>query len=85
MRLVIRITLILLLFPASLAAVAGWLAAPVFLHPVPHPLTSELICEADASSISAGARREDFDVRAGDGSLLRGWKVRAANPMGTGS
>src|SRR6266849_4719660 len=78
----IRIALILLLFPPLLAAVAGWLAAPAFLHPIPRELSPGLIREADSSFAATGATREDFDVRASDGALLRGWKVRPKNPNG---
>ncbi len=81
-RRLIRIALILLLFPPLLAAVAGWLAAPAFLHPIRRELTPDLMREADASFTAAGAAREDFDVKAPDGSLLRGWKVRPKNPNG---
>src|SRR5216683_4645012 len=81
-RRLLRIALILLLFPPLLAAVAGWLAAPAFLHPIRRELTPDLIREADASFALTGATREDFDVRAPDGALLRGWKVRPKNPNG---
>src|SRR5260370_2461854 len=79
-RRLIRIALILLLFPPLLAAVAGWVAAPAFLHPIRRELTPDLIREADASFSAAGATREDFDVNAPDGALLRGWTVPAKNP-----
>ncbi len=82
-RRLIRIALILLLFPPLLAAVAGWVAAPAFLHPIRRELTSDLIREADASFTAAGAIREDFDVKAPDGALLRGWKVLPRNPNGS--
>src|SRR5467141_4110260 len=78
----IRIALILLLFPPLLAAVAGWFAGPAFLHPIRRELTPDLIREADASFAATGASREDFEVRAPDGVLLRGWKVRPKNPNG---
>ncbi len=78
----IRIALILLLFPSLLAAVAGWLSGPAFLHPIRRELTPDLIREADVSFAVTGATREDFDVRAPDGALLRGWKVRPKNPNG---
>jgi alpha-beta hydrolase superfamily lysophospholipase len=78
----IRIALILLLFPSLLAAVAGWLVGPGFLHPIRRELTPDLIREADASFAVTGATREDFDVHAPDGALLRGWKVRPKNPNG---
>src|ERR1700739_3663944 len=78
----IRIALILLLFPPLLAAVAGWLVAPNFLHPIRRELTPDLIREADASFAHSGGHREDFDVRATDGMLLRGWIVRPERPNG---
>src|SRR5713101_2157703 len=79
-RRLIRIALILLFFPLLLAAAAGWLAAPAFQHPIRREMTPDLIREADASLAVTGAAREDFDVRAPDGALLRGWKVRPRNP-----
>ncbi len=81
-RRLIRIALILLLFPPLLAAVAGWLAGPAFLHPIRRELTPDLIREADASFAYTGTTREDFDVRASDGVLLHGWKVRPKDPNG---
>ncbi len=81
-RRLLRILLILLLFPPAFAAVAGWLAAPAFLHPIRRPLTPDLVVEADVSFAEVRAHREEFDVRAPDGVLLRGWKVRPANPNG---
>jgi len=74
--------LILIFFPPVFAAVGGWLAAPAFLHPIRRPLTPDLVAEADVSFADVGAHREEFDVRAADGVLLRGWKVRPANPNG---
>ena len=82
-RRLIRIALILLLFPPLLAAVGGWLAGPAFLHPIRRHLTPDLIREADASFAVTGATREDFDVRAPDGAPLRGWKVRPKNSNGS--
>jgi alpha-beta hydrolase superfamily lysophospholipase len=82
-RRLIRIALILLLLPPILSAVAGWLAGPAFLHPIRRELTPDLLREADVSLAVTGATREDFDVRAPDGALLRGWKVRPKNPNGS--
>src|SRR5437867_4740549 len=79
----IRIALLPLFFSPLIAAVAGWFAGPAFLHPIRRDLTPDLIREADASFAVAGAPREDFDVRAPDGVLLRGWKVRPRNPNGS--
>jgi alpha-beta hydrolase superfamily lysophospholipase len=82
-RRLIRILLILLLFPPLLAGIAGWLVAPSFLHPIRRELTPDLIREADASFTFSGGHREDFDVRAPDGILLRGWIVRPQHPNGS--
>src|SRR6267154_5540184 len=82
-RRLIRIALILLLFPPLLAAVAGLLAGPAFLHPIRRALTPDLIREADASFAATGSTREDFEVQAPDGAALRGWKVRPKNPNGS--
>jgi uncharacterized protein len=82
-RRLIRIALILLLFPPMLAAVGGWLAGPAFLHPIRRELTPDLVREADASFAVTGGTREDFDVTAPDGAVLRGWKVRPKNPNGS--
>jgi len=79
----LRILLILLLFPPLLAAVAGWLVGPSFLHPVRRELTSDLIREADVTFAPIGAHREDFEVRASDGIILRGWKVRPSHANGS--
>jgi len=79
----LRILLILLVFPPILAVILGWLVAPSFLHPVRRPLTPDLIQQADASFATIPARREEMDVRAPDGILLRGWKVRAPQPNGS--
>jgi alpha-beta hydrolase superfamily lysophospholipase len=81
-RLLIRIALLLLFFPPLLAAVVGWLASPALVRPIRRELTPDLIREADSSFAATGAAREDFDVRASDGVLLRGWKVRPKNPNG---
>jgi uncharacterized protein len=82
-RRLIRIALILLFFPPLLAAVGGWLAGPAFLHPIRRELTPDLIREADASFAVTGGTRSDFDVRAPDGTILKGWKVRPKNPNGS--
>jgi alpha-beta hydrolase superfamily lysophospholipase len=79
-RRLIRLTLILLLFPPLIAAAAGWLVGPGFLHPIRRAFTPDLIMEADSAFSLFGAQREDFDVRAPDGVALRGWKVRPQHP-----
>jgi uncharacterized protein len=82
MRLILRIVLTLLLPPVILAVVGGFLVAPAFLHPVRRALTADLVQQANASFAEVGTRPEAFDVRASDGILLHGWKVRAAKPNG---
>jgi uncharacterized protein len=81
-RRLIRILVILLLLPPLLAGVAGWLVAPSFLHPIRRELTPDLLREADASFAHSGGHREDFNVRAPDGAMLRGWIVRSEHPNG---
>ncbi len=77
-----RILLLLVLFPAVLSMVAGWMGAPGFLHPEKRAFTVDMVRDADVTFKEIGAHREDFEVRAADGALLRGWKVRAAKPNG---
>jgi uncharacterized protein len=79
----IRIALILVFFPALLSAVAGWYGAAGFLHPEKRALTPDMRRDADVTFAQIGARCEEFDVRARDGAMLRGWKVRAAKPNGS--
>jgi len=90
MRPIYRVPLTLLLAPPIIAMVMGWLVAPSFLHPVRRPLTPDLVQQAKVSFAQVGTQPEEFDVRASDpstplgagGVLLRGWKVRAAQPNG---
>jgi uncharacterized protein len=65
-----------------IAAIAGWFVAPMFLHPIRRPLPTDLLKQTDVTLSLIGAHREDFDVRAPDGVMLRGWKVPAAKPNG---
>jgi uncharacterized protein len=72
----------LLLFLPLIAAAAGWIVAPWFLHPVRRPLTPDLVQQADIAFSQKHRHREEFDVHASDGSILRGWKVRSPDPSG---
>lgn len=83
MRLLVRWLVILLVFPPALAALAGLLVAPAYLHPLRHELTPDLVREADAAFAHVHATKENFSVRAADGTLLQGWKVRPAAPNGS--
>jgi alpha-beta hydrolase superfamily lysophospholipase len=65
-----------------MSAGMGWFAGPSFLHPLRRELSPSLIKEAESAFSQVGAHPEEFNVRAADGVLLRGWKVRAAKPNG---
>lgn len=80
---IFRIVCMLVFLPPVPAAIAGWFVAPAYLHPMRRALTPELIRQASQRFQSIGAAREDFDVRAPDGVLLRGWKVRPSQPNGS--
>ncbi len=82
MRRALPFLLKVLLVTPLVAAVVGWLVAPAFLHPLRRELTPDSLRQADATFSQLGTHREDFDVRAPDAILLRGWKVRAAKPNG---
>jgi alpha-beta hydrolase superfamily lysophospholipase len=79
----VRIFVLVLLFPMALAAIGGWLSGPMFLHPMKRAFAADLIREADESFKHTRGKREDFLVKAPDGAMLRGWKVRAENPNGS--
>ena len=82
-RRLLRVLLILLLFPPLMAGLMGWIVAPSFLHPIRRELTRDLVREADASFAQVHGRREDFTVTAPDGIILRGWKVWSLNSNGS--
>jgi uncharacterized protein len=82
MRRFVRILAFLAFTPSLVAAGMGWLAGPSFLHPIRRELSPDLIKEAYSAFSEIGAHPEDFDVRAADGALLRGWKVGSAKPNG---
>jgi alpha-beta hydrolase superfamily lysophospholipase len=75
-----QIVLSLLVVLPLLAAGAGTLLASGMLHPMKRALTPELVKVADDALSRVNAKREDFEVRAPDGVILRGWKVRPPNP-----
>jgi uncharacterized protein len=82
MRRALLFLLKVLLVVPIVAAVVGWFVAPAFLRPMRRELPADSIKQADVTFAELGTHREDFDVRAGDGVLLRGWKVRATKPSG---
>jgi uncharacterized protein len=74
------LVLALLCLPSP--AFAGGIFAPFILHPVRRDIPAEQIANADRVFAQEHATREDFEVKAQDGIVLRGWKVRPANPSG---
>lgn len=60
----------------------GIAVGPWILRPMRKPLSPALIAKADGILASDGAGSEEFDIRAPDGVMLRGWKVRARTPNG---
>lgn len=76
-RLACGAALILLPF---LAGGVGAMMGGGMLHPMRRELSPQLIEQADQSFLRTGAKREDFEVRAPGGVVLRGWKVRPPNP-----
>jgi uncharacterized protein len=82
MRRILLFVLKILIFAPLLAAVVGWIVAPSFLRPIRRELTPDQVRSAEVTFSQIGAHPAEFDVRAPDGILLRGWKVRAAKPNG---
>jgi uncharacterized protein len=64
------------------SAAVGELLGRGFLHPLVRPLTPESIQASERALQKAGAIPEDFAVRARDGVVLRGWKVRPPRANG---
>ena len=67
---------------ALVAASTGQLLGGGVLHPGRLKLSAALVARADQVFQRLGATREDFAVRAPDGVLLRGWKIRPQEPNG---
>src|SRR5438105_5649084 len=68
----------LLLVTPAIAGVLGQAIGAGVLHP--QNLNPNRSTETQAMLLRTGATREDFSVRASDGTELRGWKVRARTP-----
>ncbi len=78
MRRILRLALVVVAAVMLLAAGAGNLLGSGVLHPQVRRLSQELVAEADRAFARLSATREDFEVRAPDGVLLRGWRTRPA-------
>lgn len=64
------------------SALVGRAIAPEALRPYRAPMDATRIARVDDMLTRTRATREDFDVRAADGVILRGWKIRPAAPNG---
>jgi alpha-beta hydrolase superfamily lysophospholipase len=64
------------------SGVIGHEIAPGMLHPYRSPLDPRRLAWTDHMLASIHASREEFDLHAPDGALLRGWKIRSPNPNG---
>jgi uncharacterized protein len=62
------------------AALIGKELGPGILHPA--NLNRDRMAEANAMLARTGAKKEDFQVKAVDGAVLRGWKAKAPKPNG---
>lgn len=79
---ILKITVQIIIALPSLSALAGLVLGPTVLHPFRRRVTVRQMAQADQVFASLNATREDFLVRADDGILLRGWKVKPAHPNG---
>jgi alpha-beta hydrolase superfamily lysophospholipase len=77
----LRVVMLAMLCLPMPASAEGFLAS-LILHPIRREMNAQQIAEADRSFAQAHATREDLAVTAPDGVVLRGWKVRAAQPNG---
>jgi len=82
MRTAISVLAVVVLIASALSAMIGYEIGPSILHPARRPLSPELVTAADRTFRAAGARREEFQVTASDGAILRGWLVRPAAANG---
>jgi uncharacterized protein len=63
----------LLAIASALSGVAGYEEGPWILRPARRALSPGMISEAEDVFRAAGATREDFELSAADGAVLRGW------------
>lgn len=80
MRRFVYIAGTLLVLVPLVAAIAGILIGPGILHPA--NLNPERLPQTTEMLQRTSAKKEDFEVTAPDGAVLRGWKVRPAAPNG---
>jgi|ERR1700678_3532015 len=78
-RLAYVLIALLLLLPLAAAGI-GTMIGPGILHPI--NLSPDRQAQTAQMLARTGSTKQDFDVRAGDGASLRGWKVGPATPNG---
>src|SRR5208282_6842853 len=81
-RRVARVALLIILWTFVGAAAAGAAIGAGFLHPLRRALTDPDVARAAAAFRAIDTLPENFEVKAPDGVLLRGWKIRPRNPNG---
>lgn len=79
-RILLRTIIMLTLLSPGVAALVGAVIGQGILHPA--RLNPERLEQAAEMLQRTGATKEDFDVRASDGTKLSGWKVRPAASNG---
>ncbi len=80
MRRLLYILLAIVLILPLAAAVVGTQLGPVVLHPA--NLNTERSEQTTAMLARTGAVKQDFEVHAADGAVLKGWKVIPPRPNG---
>jgi uncharacterized protein len=80
MRKLLTVGLSIMIASPLLAGAFGAAIGQGVLHP--QNLNPMRLQETAAMLQRTGATREDFQVRASDGALLRGWKIKPARPTG---
>lgn len=68
------------MFAPVISGAIGFALGPWILRPMRKPLDAALIAKADGIFARDGVTPEEFDIRAPDGVMLRGWKVRSRTP-----
>jgi alpha-beta hydrolase superfamily lysophospholipase len=74
--------LVLIAASTIASAIVGREAGPEVLHPERALLDAQRLGWVNDMLARTHATREDFEVRAPDGAILRGWKIRAAAANG---
>jgi len=80
-KIAVALLVLILLIQVLAGSVGNWLG-PWALHPPRRQLDPSMTLRAEQVFARAEAVREDLDVRAPDGVLLKGWKVRPRTPNG---